>query len=251
MKPPQVTLPLFALALFTCNSTSASNISVLSTVGVQGFIEQVRHDFEQESGDRLTIKYGTAAQLKQRLDAGESFDVVILTRTMIDDLANEQRVVPATSAAIARTSIGIAAKSGVPKPFIGSHDALRNALLASSSIAYTKVGHSAAAAARLFNGLGISESMNKRAYRDTRPAGGVLAVAEGKAQLGIALLTEIAADPSVELVGPLPRDLQTYIVFSAAIAPNTKDPDACRAFIAFLRTPDEDRKLRKVGMEAE
>jgi molybdate transport system substrate-binding protein len=244
-------LALFTLAMFVCDLASADNITVLSTVGVQGFLEQVRHVFELKSGDHLTIRYGTAAQLSRRLDAGESFDVVILTQSMIHDLASHRRVVPATSAAIARTGIGIAAKSGAARPFIGTRDALRNALSASSRIAYTKVGHSAAAAARLFNGLGISGSMKKRTYLDARPAGGVLAVAEGKAQLGIALLTEIAADPRVELVGPLPRYLQTYIVFAAAIAPDTKDPAACRAFIAFLRTPDEGRKLQNVGMEHE
>jgi molybdate transport system substrate-binding protein len=249
MKAAQISLCI--LAMFACGLASAANITVLSTVGVQGFLEQVRHEFERKSGDHLTIRYGTAAELSRRLDAGESFDVVILTQSMIHNLANHRRVVPTTSVAIARTSIGIAAKSGAAKPFIGTRDALRNALLASSGIAYTKVGHSAAAATRLFSGLGISGSMKKRIRLDARPAGGALAVAEGKAQLGIALLTEIAADPRVQLVGPLPRDLQTYIVFAAAIAPDTKDPAACRGFIDFLRTPDAARKLQKVGMEGE
>ena len=242
---------LLALVIFACDSATATDITVLSTVGVRGFLDQVRGDFEQRSGDHLIIKYGTAAELGRRLDAGKSFDVVILTQAMIDGLVNQRKVVPATAIAIARTSIGIAAKSGVPKPSISTRDALRSTLLASRSIAYTKVGHSAIAAARLFKGLGIRESMNMRFYRDTRPAGGVLAVAEGKAQLGIALLTEIAADQRVELVGPLPGDLQTYIVFAAAIAPNAEDPKDCRAFIAFLRTREARRKLQNVGMTAE
>jgi molybdate transport system substrate-binding protein len=84
---------------------------------------------------------------------------------------------------------------------------------------------------------------------ETRPAGGVLAVAEGKATLGIALMSEIAADSQVELVGPLPDDLQTYVVFGAGMASGTKKPQGCRAFIAFLGTREVGRTLKKLGME--
>lgn len=244
-------LALIGITMFACDWTSAANITVVSTVGIQGFLEQVRHDFEESSGGGVSIKYGTAAQLGRRLDGGESFDVVILTQSMIEGLARQGKIIRTTSTPIARTGIGIAAKAGTATRFVGTHDALRSALLASGGIAYTRVGHSARAAARLFDGLGIAEEMKNRIYLDTRPAGGVLAVAEGKAPLGIALLTEIAADPRVELVAPLPRDLQTYVVFAAAVASDTKESALGRAFIAFLREPELRSKLRKVGMQGE
>ncbi len=102
----------------------------------------------------------------------------------------------------------------------------------------------------LFEVLGIGEQMRDRIVLEMRPAGGVLAVAEGKAALGIALMSEIAADSQVERVGPLPGDLQTYVVFGAGMASSTREQPACRAFIAFLRTPEVAMTLRKLGMEA-
>lgn len=168
---------------------------------------------------------------------------------MIDDFANQGKIIASTAATVARTGAGIVVKAGTAKPFVGTRDALRSALLASSGIAYTTVGHSAAAASRLFDGLGITKELRDRIYLDTRPAGGVLAVAEGKAAMGIALIEEIAADPQVELLCPLPGDLQTFVVFAAGVASGAKEPDASRAFIAFLGSPDAHRLLQAVGME--
>lgn len=91
--------------------------------------------------------------------------------------------------------------------------------------------------------------MKDRVYVDTRPAGGVSAVAEGRASLGIALMSEITADPRVDLVGPLPQNVQTYVVFAIGMAAGTQAQPACRAFSAFLGTPQMRRKLRKAGME--
>jgi molybdate transport system substrate-binding protein len=240
---------LIVLAVLACDWTSAADITVVSTSGVRGLLEQIRQDFEHGSAHRLNIKYDFAAVVKRQLDAGDSFDVAILPRAMIDDLANQGKVVAATSATVARTGTGIVMKAGAAKPFLGTRDALRSALLASNGIAYTTVGHSAAAAARLFDGLGIAKELKDRVFVDTRPAGGVLAVAEGKAAMGIALIEEIAADPQVELVAPLPNDLQTFVVFAAGVASGTKEPDASRAFIAFLGSPEVHRSLEAVGME--
>jgi len=242
---------LVAAAMLACGWTSAAEVAVVSTVGVRGILEQIRQEFERSSSQHLNFKYGTATTLKRQLDDGDSFDVAILPRFMIDDLASQGKVVGATSANIASIGIGVAVGAGTARPIIGTRDALRSALLASSGIAYTREGQSGAAAARVFDALGITEEIKNRIYLDTRPAGGVLAVAEGKAAVGIALMSEIAADPQVELVGPLPGDLQTYVVFAAGMASGTKEPDACRAFIAFLGTPQVRGKLRSLGMEGE
>lgn len=244
-------LALIAVAAIACNRSSATEITIVSTSGIRGFLEQVQHDFERSSGDRLHIEYGFAAALKRQLDAGEPFDVVILPRAMIDDLASRGKIVGTTSAIVARSGMALLVKAGTTKPFIGTRAALRTALLASSTIAYTTRGQSGVAAPRLFNVLGIAGQLKDRIYLDTRPAGGLLAVAEGKATVGIALTEEIAADPRVQLVGPLPPDLQSYVVFAAAMATGTKQPDACRAFIAFLRKPDASRMLRHAGMESD
>jgi molybdate transport system substrate-binding protein len=239
-----------AIAIFGCNSTFSAEITVASNIGVQQVLERVRQDFEQNGAYHLNIKYDLATALKRRLDNGESFDVAILTRPMIDDLAKQGRVVGTSSVSIAKTGVGVAVKTGTAKPIIGTLGALRGALLASSGIAYRKEGQAGAAAERVFDVLGITEKIKDRIYLDPRPAGGLLALEEGKAPLAFGTLGEIAADGRVDLVGPLPGDLQTYVVFAVGMSSGTKDPVACQAFIAFLRTPEIRREFRNVGMES-
>ncbi len=244
-----VQIVLFALVTLACNWCHAAEIKVISTVAVQGLLEQVRTSFEHSTGDRLHVEYGTSAVLKRRLDDGGAFDVAILTQSMINDLAQQGKVDAGTRAVVARSGVGLAARAGTHKPSVATREALRRTLLASSAIAYTKEGQSGTAAVHLFDSLGIAEAMKERIYLDTRPAGGVLAVADGKAVIGIALLSEIAANPKVSLIGPLPGDLQSYVVFSAGTASSTKEAQACRAFISFLGRPQVRRRLKKLGME--
>lgn len=238
------------IVLLVCSSAQAAELTVISTVGVRGALDQVAQDFERTASDSLNIQYGTSAALKQNLDAGQPFDVVILPLDMIRDLVLHGKATPADSATIGQIGVGVAVKSGTTKPDIGTPDALRSALLAARTIAYTKEGQSGIAAVRAFGALGITEQTKDRLYLDTRPAGGVLAVAEGKAALGIALMSEIAAYPQVALVGPLPGDLQSYVVFGVGISSNTKHPDVARAFLAFLGTTEVRRKFASIGMES-
>jgi molybdate transport system substrate-binding protein len=248
LKTVQVAL-LVATAL-AGNSASAADISIVSTVAVRGLIERVRRDFEGVSGDHVNVKYGTSATLQRQMDEGEPFDVAILTPALLDDLAERGKVERDTFAMIAKSGIGIAVKAGASRPKIGTRAELRNALLGSDIVAYTEQGQSGAAIARLFDLLDISQAMARRTYLDPRPGGGLLAVAEGKASLAFALLSEIAANSQVELVAPLPEDLQSYVVFAAGAASATNEPRACRDFIAFLRTPPVLRALSKYGMIA-
>ena len=237
MKNDRVTLAQFAViaaGTLACSWSHAAEIAVISTVGVRGRLEEIRENFQHRTNDRVHVEYGTAAVLKRQLEGGRSFDVAVLPQSMIDDLVRQGKIVAGTSAVVARSGMGVAVRAGAAKPSIGSPEGLRRALLASSAVAYTKEGQSGAAAARLFDILNIAAAMKDRVDLESRPAGGVLAVAEGKAPLGIALMSEIAADPRVELAGPLPGDLQTYVVFGAGVASSARHAQACRAFIALL-----------------
>lgn len=242
---------LLAASVLTCGSPLAADIDVVSAVPVQGVLEWVRPEFERSTGHRLNTKFGTAAVLKRQLDSGESFDIAILTPPMNDDLAKQGEVVGQSAATVAKTGIGVAVKAGAPKPSIDTRDALGRTLLASSAIAYTKEGQSGVATARMMDALGIAEEMKPKTHLDARPAGGLLAAAEGKVVMAFALLSEIAVNGDVDLVGPPPDDLQTYVVFTAGASPSCKEPEACKAFIAFLRTPTALVELRKLGIRGE
>jgi molybdate transport system substrate-binding protein len=242
---------LLAAAMLACEWSQAAEITVVSTVAVQGVLERVRQSFEHSSGNHLNIRYGSSAALKRQLDDGDSFDVAILTQPLIDDLAKHGKVVGATASAFAKTGIGVAVKAGTAKPGIGTRNALRSALLASRGVAYPKDGQSGVSAQHVFDVLRITNEIKDRIYVDPRAAGGLLAVAEGKATMAFAAVSEIAANSQVDLVGPLPGDLQTYVAFSVGTAAGTKEPEACRSFSAFLRTPAVRRELRNMGLVSE
>jgi molybdate transport system substrate-binding protein len=247
------TLRMTALvaAVLTSTGVSAADLSIVSTVAVQGILEHVRHDFEQSSGDHLNIRYGTSAALLRQLAQGAAFDVAILPPPLLNDLARQGKVVGSTFATVAKSGIGVAVKAGSVKPKIGTREELRAALLAAGTIAYTREGQSGAATARVLEALGITEALAGRIDLDPRPAGGLLAVAENNAILAFALLSEIAANPQVELVGPLPDGFQSFIRFSSGMSSDTKESDACREFIAFLGTTAVRRELGHFGMEGE
>ncbi len=242
---------LLVAAVLARQGTHAAELTVLSTVGMRGGLEKARGEFERANSDRFDVTYGTAAVLKRRIENGAAFDVAILTRSMVEDLAGKGRILTSTVASVAKSGMGIAVKAGATPPDIGTRDALRRALLSAGAIAYTKEGQSGAAAGHLFEALGISGAIGDRVVLETRPGGGVLAVAEDKATLGIALISEIAAETSVELAGPLPAELQTYVVFAAGMSAGAKQPEACRRFIAFLGTAAARRGFRTMGLDSE
>lgn len=236
---------VIAAFVLAWGGVAAENIKVVSTVGVQVAVERLQGEFEKSSGHHLDIEFGSAATLKRQLDAGATFDVAILAPAMIEDLARQGRVVAGSTGAIARIPVAIAVKAGAPKPTIDSPEALRGALLTARP-AYTKQGQSSVAVVRLFEALGIAEQMKGRVFLDERPGGAGLAVEEGKADMAFALMSEIVANPNLELVGPLPEGLQSNVMFAAGVAANGRVSEGSRAFVEALR-----RKLDEMGMAAD
>jgi molybdate transport system substrate-binding protein len=239
----------FLATFVTCTTASAAEIKVISSVGMKAALEQIQPQFERATPHKLVITLGTAVPLKRQIDGGEAFDVAILTPPMIEDLAKQGKVVPTTVANVARTGVGVAVRKGTAKPDIGSSDAMKSTLLKSKAIAYSKEGQSGTAAARMIEHLGIGEEMKPRTHVDARPGGAVTAVVEGKAELAFALVSEIVPITEVDFVGPLPVELQTYVVFAAGASSAAKDAEAAKAFIDFLRGPAVLPILKAQGME--
>jgi molybdate transport system substrate-binding protein len=187
--------------------------------------------------------------LKRNIDAGETFDVVILTPPMIEELGKQGKTVIASNVNVAKTGLGVAVAHGAAKPDLSSTEGMKDALLKARMITYTKEGQSGAATARMIERLGLAEQMKARTHLDTRPGGGLTAVHEGKADLAFALVSEIVPSHEVDFAGPFPPELQSYVVFAAGIAPTAKDAQAAKAFIDFLRGPDALKILKSLGME--
>lgn len=226
---------------------NAAEIKVLSTIGVKSVVDELGPQFERETGNKLAITYGIANLMRRQIEAGESFDLAIMTAPVADALIKQGKLVAATRQDLARGGIGIAVRTGAPKPDIASVEALKRALLDAKSIAYSKEGASGVYFAGLLEQFGIAEAMKPK----TRYAGtnvGEL-VATGEAQMGVQLITELLAVPGVEVVGPLPPQVQSYVVLTAGVGAQATEPETAAAFIRFLTTPAAAAVVRSKGLE--
>jgi len=242
-------LAAIGLAALLTASAQAADIKVITSVGVKAILDDLAPQFERATERKLKITFGTAVPLKRQIDAGETFDVVILTPPMLEDLAKNGKVAAGTSAVVAKSGIGVAIMQGAPKPDIGSAEALKKTLLAAKAIAYSKEGQSGAMMVRALERLGIVEEMKPKTVLETRSGLTAANVAEGKADFAFTLISEILPIPGVELAGPLPAELQSYVVFTAGVGATSKESAAAKSFIDFLRGPAAAAVLKTRGME--
>jgi molybdate transport system substrate-binding protein len=241
-----------AISLLLAVATSvahASEVKVVATQGVKHMLLEVQALFERETGHTLAFTWGAAAVQKRRIDEGETFDAAVLTPATLADLARTGKVPPGAGLEFARSGVGIAIAKNAPKPDVSTRDALKSALLAAKSIAYSKEGLSGVAAARIIGSLGLTEPLASRVVVESRTGGTLLAIEEAKADLAFALVSEIVTEKAVQFAGPVPQEFQTYVVFSAAPSSTPRDPAAAKAFIDYLRDSRMAGILEKNGME--
>jgi len=230
-------------------SAQAADIKVITSVGVKAILEDLVPQFERATEHKLKITFGTAVPLKRQIDGGETFDVVILTPAMLDDLAKGGKVAAGSTAVVAKSGIGVAIKQGAPKPDIASAEGLKKTILAAKAIAYSKEGQSGAMMARVIERLGLTEQMKDKTVLETRSGLTAANVVEGRADYAFVLISEILPIAGAELAGPLPAELQSYVVFTAGIAADSKESAAAKSFIDFVRGPAGAAVLKTRGME--
>ena len=226
----------------------AAEIKVLS-IPLRGPLEEIRSEFERTTGHNLLIKYGPSAELQRQIDAGEEFDVIVSLPGQIDDLIKQGKVTLGTRIDVARAGLGVAVKKGAPKLDITSTDAFKSVLLNANSIAYAAKGPSGIHLIGLIERLGIAPQTTAKLKSMGAGSLVVAPVAKGEVDIGVVSIPFIIAEPGVELVGPLPLELQHYVVNSAGIGTAAKDVNAVKAFIRFLSDPGPVRALRASGME--
>jgi molybdate transport system substrate-binding protein len=227
-------------------------LSVYSTVAMRGALEELVPQFQKESGQTLALKWSTAALLTKRIEAGEPADVVILTRDNIDTLSKAGKILTGTDVTLAQSGIAVAIKSGARKPDIASPQALKETLQKAKSIAYSDPATGGASGTHfvaVLERMGIADEMKAKTKHP--PAGGNAAtlVASGEAELAIQQKPEIMNVAGVDVVGPLPGDLNKVTVFAAAVTAQSKAPDAGRAFLKFLQSPEAAKIFKASGFD--
>jgi len=223
-------------------------IRVISTLAVMGAMTAVAARFEAETGTSIETDFAPTVALLQRLRADEVADVAILTAQGIDDMIAAGIIRPGTRTDIALSVVGIAVKAGAPRPDISSVDAFRTTLLAARSVCYSKIGASGIFFAGLIDRLGIAPAINARAVI---AASGFTAerVASGECDLAVQQISELMVVPGIEVVGPLPAEIQTTATFSGGILTRSTRPEQATSLLKFLASPGIAPILRRTGLE--
>jgi len=218
--------------------TARAIATVLAAIGPQ---------FERTTGHRLNIYSGLPDDFQKRANAGDPCDVIVSGSAPIARWIKEGRLVAETRTDIARSGVGVAVRSGARKPDIRSLEAFTQSLLDAKSIAYLRVG-SGLHVADVLERLGIAETIKSKV---TRPESDIVSelVAKGEVELGMVVITQILTTPGVELVGPLPPEIQSYVVFTGAIATTSRAPEAARELMKFLTGATAAPVIRAQGME--
>jgi molybdate transport system substrate-binding protein len=243
----RTTAVVVAVLLAHAGIARAAEIRVWTARAIATVLAEIGPRFESTTGHTLTISSDLPPAFLRRAEAGEPFDVLISGSGPVDQWIREGRILAKTRRDIARSGIGVEVRAGAPKPDIGSVDAFKRALLDAKSIAYLRVG-SGIYVHGLLERLGIAQAV---AAKVTRPESDLVSelVARGEVELGLVVITQILTTPGVELVGPLPPEIQSYVRFTAGIGARSKVPEAAEQLLEFLTGPAAIPTIRAQGME--
>jgi len=238
------TLLGLAMAMSPTAAVQAAELKVLAGGSMTASLKELGPKFEAATGHKLDITFAATPELIKMSSAPFDLGVVPIDVIKNDDARAKFTGTPAT---IARVGYGIAVKAGEPKPDVSTPEALKAALLKAQSIAVFPGSAAGAYVQKTFERLGIAEQIKDKAKAQTAAAAIPQAVAKGEAELGV-FLTNVLLAPGVELAGPFPGDLQQDLVFVGAVAAESKNADAAKAFLDYLRTPEAAAVFKAKGV---
>jgi molybdate transport system substrate-binding protein len=245
---------ILATVCFVVTGTAfGADLNVMISGGFAAAYRSLTPEFEARTANKLVTAAGpsmgtTKDAIPVRLQRGEPADVLIMAGSALDELIRQGKAVAGSRIDLAKSSIGMAVRSGAPKPDIGTVDAFRNTLLEANSVAYSDSASGIYVSTELFQRLGVVEQMKTKSREiPAEPVG--RAVARGEAEIGFQQLSELLPIPGIDIVGLLPPELQKITVFAAGIATSSKSPDAATELIKFLASPAAYDAIRKSGLE--
>ena len=245
----------FAAAMLSMQPriVEAAEIKVLCAEAMRPVFEEIARDFERTSGDKVTAAYSTAGVIAYRIRDGELTDGAIIPRAVFSSLVNEGKITTGSATRVAHSLLAVAIRAGAPKPDISTVEALKRTLLAAKSITYpdpTEGGAIGIQAASVIDRLGLTDQLKSKTT--LTPAGEFRDIlAMGQAELAIVQPVVVVNYPGIDLVGPLPAELQntTSFDFMAGIGANAKESAAAKALILYFLSPAAARVIKAKGME--
>ena len=225
----------------------AAEIKVMSSSAMKAAYLELVPGFERATGHKVVTSWIPGVDLMKRVSEGEACDLVIMQASSIDELIKLGRIAPGSRVDLAKSGVGIAVRAGATRPDISSADALRRTLLAAKSLAYS-TGPSGVYVLGLFQRMGILDELKARSRQiKGEPVGAV--VARGEAEIGFQQVSELLPVLGIDMIGPLPPDIQQITVFSAGLHAAAKEPAAATALARFITAPAAAAVIRKTGLE--
>jgi molybdate transport system substrate-binding protein len=232
-------------------AASAAEITVFAGLGVKAAFVEIVPLFERTTGHKVNITYAGGPPLVQNIRAGTTGDLLIVPDENSDQLLKEGKLVDGSRIAFAHASMSVAVRAGAPKPDISSLEAFKDTLLRAKSVSYNLGAGGVLFESMVEQRLGIGDEV--KAKRVTLQVGGEpvgVVVARGDAEIGVTQLGELLPITGIDIVGPVPSQLQRPIVFSATMFPNSRQQETAKAFVNFLRSNAAASILKKWGLDA-
>ena len=238
----------FGAASMFVSMAQAAEIKVMTSQATKEAYLELVPQFEKATEHKVTTIWAGTVDLRKRMTAGETADLVIGSAALIDELIAAGKIMPGSRVDIAKSGVGVAVRAGLPKPDISSGDALKKAMLAAKSIAYS-TGPSGVYIAGLFQKMGIVDEIKSKIVqvKPGQPVGE--AIARGEADIGFQQVSELLPVKGIDYIGPLSADIQKITVFSGGIHSGAKEVDAAKALVKFLTAPAAVPVIKKTGME--
>lgn len=223
-------------------------IKVLSSIATREAYTELVPQFERSSGQRVATTWAGTTDIMKRMAAGESYDLVMISSQEMEALILQGKIVAGSRVDIAKSGIGVAVRAGAPKPDIGTAEGLKQALLAARTVGYTS-GPSGVYMAALIERMGIADAIKPK-HRGV-PSGGTIGtiVATGEAEIGFQQISELVHIKGIDMIGPLPADVQCITVFSAGVHAGAGHPQEARELMRFLTAPTAHAAIMAAGLE--
>lgn len=246
-------LAVLAGLLLSAGAAHAADLSVVSSGGFAAALKVLAPAYEKQSGDKVTLGWGpsmgeTHDAVPARLARGEKLDVVVMVGYALGDLIKQGKVDPASRVDLAQSGIGVVVKQGAPHPDISSVEALKKALLAAKSVAWSDSASGVYIQNEMLKKMGIADQLKgKGRMIPAEPVGGV--VARGEAEIGFQQISELRPIKGIDLLGPLPAELQKLTIFSAGVIAGSDHPKEAAKLIHFLASPEAKSAVVDSGLE--